>query len=110
MVEFAMHDVLVTSISQVMMKSNEKGIRIVNDSSEDVMQESLYGDNLRLQQILADLLLISVNFTPAGGHIGIMVRLTKDQLGESVQLANLEFRYWNIKSAYCKVSVLEVHW
>lgn len=92
MVEFAMHDVLVASISQVMMKSNEKGIRIVNDSSEDIMKESLYGDNLRLQQILADLLLISVNFAPAGGHIGIMVRLTKDQLGESVQLANLEFR------------------
>lgn len=92
MVEFAMHDILVASISQVMMKSSEKGVRIINDSSEDSMKETLYGDSVRLQQVLADFLLISVNFTPAGGHIGLTLRLTKDSLGASVQLANLEFR------------------
>ncbi|KAL2906804.1 Phytochrome A [Bienertia sinuspersici] len=92
MVEFSIHDVLVASISQVMTKSNEKGIRIENESAEEYMKEGLYGDSIRLQQVLADFLLISVNFTPAGGHVGITVRLGKDKIGESVQLANLEFR------------------
>ncbi|XP_021728048.1 phytochrome A-like [Chenopodium quinoa] len=92
MLEFSMQDVLVASISQVMTKSNEKGIQIENESAEDYMKEILYGDSLRLQQVLADFLLISVNFTPVGGHIGITVRLMKDKIGESVQLANLEFR------------------
>lgn len=92
MMEFSIQDVLVASISQVMSKSNEKSIRIENASAEDHMKETLYGDCLRLQQVLADFLLISVNFTPAGGQIGIAVRLIKDKIGESVQLANLEFR------------------
>ncbi|KAH9624024.1 hypothetical protein KSS87_008617 [Heliosperma pusillum] len=92
MVEFAVKDVLVASISQVMVKSNEKGIQIANDSTNQSLKETLYGDSLRLQQILADFLSISVNFTPAGGHIGVTVRLAKDNIGDSVQLANLEFR------------------
>lgn len=92
MVEFSMQDVLVASISQVMTKSNEKGIRIKSECGEECMRETLYGDSVRLQQILADFLLISVNCTPAGGDVGITVRLIKDKIGESVQLGNLEFR------------------
>ncbi|XP_057961014.1 phytochrome A1-like [Malania oleifera] len=92
MVEFTLHEVLNTSISQVMMKSNEKGIRIINDIQEDVMAKTFFGDSLRLQQVLADFLLISVNFTPNGGQLGVAGSLTKDRLGETVQLAHLEFR------------------
>nr|AAO86643.1 PHYA2 photoreceptor [Stellaria longipes] len=92
MVEFAVQDILVASISQVMAKSSEKGIQMSNNCTEHGFKETLYGDSLRLQQILADFLSISVNFTSPGGHIGVTVRLTKDKIGESVQLANLEFR------------------
>ncbi|KAK6915755.1 PAS fold [Dillenia turbinata] len=92
MVEFTLHEVMVASMSQVMLKSNTKGIRIVNEASEDVMTQTLYGDSLRLQQVLADFLLISVNFTPNGGLLSVAATLTKDQLGESVHLAHLELR------------------
>ncbi|KAA8545333.1 hypothetical protein F0562_020117 [Nyssa sinensis] len=92
MAEFTLHEVLVASISQVMMKSNGKGIQIVNDLAEEMMSETLYGDSLRLQQVLADFLLISVNSTPTGGQLGVTASLTKDRLGEAVQLARLEFR------------------
>ena len=93
MIEFTLHEVLVASISQVVMKSNGKGIRIVNDTAEEVMTETLYGDSVRLQQVLADFLLISVNFTPNGGQLVVLASLTKDQLGQSVHLAHLELRY-----------------
>lgn len=93
MIDFTLHEVLVASISQVMMKSNGKGIRIVNDTEEEVMTETLYGDSVRLQQVLADFLLISVNFTPNGGQLVVVASLTKDQLGQSVHLAHLELRY-----------------
>jgi phytochrome A len=92
MLEFTLQEVLVASISQVMAKSNGKGIRIGNDTSEDIMTETLYGDSIRLQQVLADFLLISVNFTPTGGQLGVACTLTKDRLGESVHLAHLEIR------------------
>lgn len=92
MVEFKLDEVLIASISQVMMKSNMKGVRIVNNVDKSLVNETLYGDSLRLQQVLADLLLTSLNFIPNGGQLSIAVKLTKDQLGESVQLAHVEFR------------------
>ncbi|KAJ9681602.1 hypothetical protein PVL29_017823 [Vitis rotundifolia] len=92
MVEFTLREVLVASISQVMIKSNGKGIQIVNDAEEGIMTETLYGDGLRLQQVLADFLLISVNFTPGGGQLSVAASLIKDRLGESVHLVHLELR------------------
>ncbi|XP_057500754.1 phytochrome A1-like [Actinidia eriantha] len=96
MVEFTLHEVLVAAISPVMMKSNGKGIRIVKDLAKEIMSETLYGDSLRLQQVLADFLLISVNFTPNDGQIVVAATLAKDRLGESVQLVNLEFRITHV--------------
>ncbi|KAI3445505.1 hypothetical protein Pfo_002170 [Paulownia fortunei] len=92
MVEFNLHDVLIASISQVMMKSNGKGIMIVDNLAPNLSTEMFYGDSLRLQQVLATFLLISVTFTPNGGQLGIAVTLTKDPIGESVELGHLEFR------------------
>ncbi|KAG5525581.1 hypothetical protein RHGRI_032022 [Rhododendron griersonianum] len=92
MVEFTLHEVLVASISQVMMQSNGKGIHIADDLQEEIMSETLYGDSLRLQQVLADFLSISVSCTPNGGQLGVAASLTKDRLGQSVQLVHLEFR------------------
>ncbi|CAL5409094.1 unnamed protein product [Camellia sinensis] len=61
------------TVSEITMKSNGK-------------------DSLRLQQVLADFLLMSVTFTPNGGQIVVAANLTKDRLGQSVQLVHLEFR------------------
>lgn len=92
MVEFTLHEVLVASLSQVMTKSNAKGIRVVNDVEEKITTETLYGDSIRLQQVLADFLLISINFTPTGGQVVVAATLTQQQLGKLVHRANLEFR------------------
>lgn len=92
MVEFRLHEVLIASMSQVMTKSNARGIRMVNDVAEEIVNETLYGDSLRLQQALADFLLISVNYTQTGGQVIVAASLTKDQLGQSIHLAHLELR------------------
>ncbi|KAK1386311.1 Phytochrome [Heracleum sosnowskyi] len=92
MSEFRLHDVYVASRSQVLMRSNGKAIQVVDNFSEEMMSETLYGDSLRLQQVLADFMSVCVNLTPVGGHLGISVTLTKDNLGQSVQLVHLEFR------------------
>ncbi|OAY42472.1 phytochrome A [Manihot esculenta] len=92
MVEFTLREILVASISQVKMKSEGKGIQVSHDASEEIMTEILYGDSLRLQQVLSDFLLVSVNYTPTGGQLIIATNLTKDQLGQSVQLVHLELR------------------
>ncbi|XP_017619498.1 phytochrome A-like isoform X2 [Gossypium arboreum] len=96
MIEFTLNDVLIASISQVMMKSTGKGIRILNETAEEVMEETLYGDGVRLQQVLADFLLVSVNFAPKGGQLRVVASVTKDQLGRSVHLARLHLRITHV--------------
>lgn len=93
MAEFKLHEVLITSMSQVMMKSSGKGITIVDDLAPNISSETLYGDSLRLQQILAAFLLISVTYTPTGGQLGVAASLTTDSIGKSVRLGHLELRY-----------------
>ncbi|KAL9256664.1 Phytochrome A1-like protein [Drosera capensis] len=92
MVEFTIQDVMVAAISQAIVKSKEKNIEILHNLSEDKWSEVLYGDRLRLQQVIADFLLVSVNFAPSGGNVGITVRSREDHLAESVRLAHVEFR------------------
>ncbi|KAE8660238.1 putative Sugar transporter [Hibiscus syriacus] len=84
---------IVKILKTVMVKCDGKCIRIiVNDTAEDIMSETLYGDSVRLQQVVADFLLSSVNFTPQGSQLLLVANLTKDQLGQSVHLAHLELR------------------
>ncbi|KAK7269498.1 hypothetical protein RIF29_22229 [Crotalaria pallida] len=90
MAEFTLHDVLAASLCQVMLRCNAKGIQVINDVTEHIKMETLYGDCLRLQQVFADFLLISINFTPNGGQVVVAASLTKEQLGQSVHLVNLE--------------------
>ncbi|KAJ0976497.1 hypothetical protein J5N97_018462 [Dioscorea zingiberensis] len=92
MAEFVPRDVVITAVSQVMIASSGKGVRIVNSLSEEVMTEGLYGDNLRLQQILADFLVVSVKYSPSGGQVEITSELNKDQLGKDLHLVHLELR------------------
>ncbi|KAJ8773095.1 hypothetical protein K2173_028272 [Erythroxylum novogranatense] len=90
MVEFTLDEILVASISQVMMKSKAKGVQIINNGAEEMMNETLYGDSIRFQQIIADFLSVSVNYTPNASLVTITARLTKDQLGHSVHLVHLD--------------------
>ncbi|KAL8061389.1 hypothetical protein ABFX02_02G083300 [Erythranthe guttata] len=92
MTEFKLHDVLIASISQVMMKSNEKGIMIVDKLAPNLSTELFFGDSARLQQVLATFLLVSVTYTPSGGQLTIAATLAKNSIGQSVRLGHLEFR------------------
>jgi len=53
----------------------------------------LYGDNLRLQQVLADYLACTLQFTrPTEGPIVLQVIPRKEHIGSGMQIAHLEFR------------------
>ena len=93
MTEFTLQQILGASVSQVMTKSNIMGIQIVNNVAEDMMLEKLYGDSVRLQQVLADFLSLSGSCTPAGGVVAIAANLRKGLIAKSVQLVNLELRF-----------------
>lgn len=92
MAEFTLYDMMITAISQVMIASTGKGVRLLYDLSDGFMKEGVYGDRLRLQQILADFFAVSVKFSPSGGQVEIATGLNKDCLGENLHLIRLELR------------------
>jgi len=93
MVEFKLEEALNTVLMQGMSLGKEKWISIERDWPVEVSSMYLYGDNLRLQQVLADYLACTLQFTqPAEGPIVLQVIPKKENIGSGMQIAHLEFR------------------
>lgn len=85
------------AISQGMTLSRERKVSLVHDSPGEVSSINLYGDNLRLQQILADFLVIALQFSPPDeGTVLLRVISRKQRIGTGVHVVHLEFRYFYI--------------
>ncbi|CAM0876286.1 unnamed protein product [Alopecurus aequalis] len=92
-VEFKLEEALNTVLMQGMSLSKEKQISLDRDWPVEVSSMYLYGDNLRLQQVLADYLACTLQFTqPGDGPIVLQVIPKKENIGAGMQIAHLEFR------------------
>jgi phytochrome A len=85
--------VVVAAVSQSLIACQGKGIRVSCNLPETFMKQKVYGDGIRLQQVLSDFLFVSVKFSPAGGSIEISSNLTKNSTGENLHLIDMELRY-----------------
>ncbi|KAL0328178.1 UNVERIFIED_CONTAM: Phytochrome A [Sesamum calycinum] len=74
----------------IMMKSVRKDVMIVDDFALNLSTETFYGDGLRLQQVLATFLLVSVNATLSGGQLGLAAK-TDNIVRSSVMLIDHKF-------------------
>jgi phytochrome B len=91
--EFEMGTVMDAVVSQGMTTSREKGLQLIRETPREIKNMCLFGDQVRLQQVLADFLLNAVRFTPSSeGWVGIKVVPTKKRLGGGVHVMHLEFR------------------
>lgn len=92
--EFELGTVMDAVVSQGMISSREKGLQLIRETPREIKTMSLFGDQFRLQQVLADFLLNAIRFTPSSeGWVGIKVVPTKKRLGGGVHVMSLEFRY-----------------
>ncbi|PWZ22765.1 Phytochrome C [Zea mays] len=92
-VEFNLEEALNTVLMQGIPLGKEKRISIERDWPVEVSHMYIYGDNIRLQQVLADYLACALQFTqPAEGHIVLQVIPKKENIGSGMQIAHLEFR------------------
>lgn len=92
--EFNLGEALEVVINQVMILSRERQIQVIHDSPAEVSSMHLYGDNLRLQQVLSDFLSNALHFTPAfeGSSIALRVTPRKERIGTKIHIVHLEFR------------------
>eukprot|EP00249_Psilotum_nudum_P018447 c26809_g1_i1 orf=964-4344(-) len=92
-IEFTMGTVMDAVISQGMIRSREKGLQLIRETPVDIKNMRLYGDQLRLQQVLADFLTTAVRFTSSSdGWVGIKVVPTMKGLGGGLHVMRFDYR------------------
>ncbi|CAL9091245.1 unnamed protein product [Musa acuminata var. zebrina] len=92
-VEFNLGEALDAVINQGMALSREREVALLQDWPAEVSSMYLSGDNLRLQQVLADFLSSALQFAPvADGSIALQVIPRKERIGTGVQVVHLKFR------------------
>ncbi|GLU12525.1 hypothetical protein SLE2022_291980 [Rubroshorea leprosula] len=91
--EFNLGDALKVVIKQVMILSLERQVHIIQDLPAEVSFMHLYGDNLRLQQVLSDFLTNALRFTPALEESTVAFRVIprKKHIGTKIYIVHLEF-------------------
>ncbi|XP_057847047.2 phytochrome isoform X2 [Cryptomeria japonica] len=92
-VEFILGALLDAVVSQVMIESEEKGLEIIHYLPKEIYTICLCGDQMRLQQILANFLGLVIQFTPQNGWVATKVSSSKKRLGVGVHVVHLEFRF-----------------
>ncbi|KAL9251224.1 Phytochrome C-like protein [Drosera capensis] len=92
--EFNLGEALDAVMSQVMSLSHERQVQVIHDPLHEIPPMYLMGDNLRLQQALADFLSNAVRFAPVseGSSVVLSVLPRKEQFGKKIELVHLEFR------------------
>jgi phytochrome B len=108
--EFEMGTVMDAVISQGMSTSREKGLQIIRETPREISTMRLFGDQIRLQQVLSDFLLNAVRFTPSSeGWVKIKVVPTRKRVGGNLHVMNLEFRVTHPGAGLPDELVLEMY-
>lgn len=77
-----------------MLLLRERGLQFILDIPDEMKTLKVYGDQARIQQVLADFLLNMVNHAPAPkGWVKIHVRRSLRQISDGITIAHVEFRY-----------------
>ncbi|XWS36688.1 hypothetical protein CRYUN_Cryun20dG0106900 [Craigia yunnanensis] len=92
--EFNLGEALEAVLKQVMIMSQERQVQVIQDLPAEVSSMYLYGDNLRLQQVLSDFLTNALLFTPAFEESSVAFRVIpqKERIGMKIHIVHLEFR------------------
>nr|AYW35332.1 phytochrome [Spirogyra varians] len=90
--EFMMSAVMNSVVSQGMITSSKKSLQLFCDTPAELKSLCIYGDQVRLQQVLADFLLNAIHFTPISGWVEIKVVPNSKSLPGGVNIIQLDFK------------------
>lgn len=94
--EFLLGSVINAVVSQVMLLLRERNLQLIRDIPEEIKTLAVYGDQSRIQQVLADFLLNMVRYAPSpDGWVEIHVFPRIKQISDGLTLLHAEFRYIN---------------
>ncbi|KAJ4975834.1 hypothetical protein NE237_000940 [Protea cynaroides] len=93
-VEFNLGEALEVVMTQAMILSRERRVDLIHELPRELYSMFLYGDNLRLQQVLSNFLTNAVLFTPGfeGSSVVLRVIPREQRIGTAMHIVHLEFR------------------
>ncbi|KAL2921133.1 Phytochrome B [Bienertia sinuspersici] len=91
--EFMLGSVINAVVSQVMILLRERGLQLIRDIPEEIKTLAICGDQVRIQQILAEFLVNMVRYAPSpDGWVEIHVQPRLKQIAEGQNVVYIEFR------------------
>lgn len=97
--EFLLGSVVNAVVSQVMIQLRERSLQLIRDIPEEIKVIYVYGDQVRIQQVLADFLLNMVKCAPPHGWVEIQVKPSLKLNSDGTELVLLQFR--SVYFSYC---------
>ncbi len=82
--DYSLREMLSAVMIMIKLKADEKGLKVDINVNEE-LPDSLYGDDVRIKQILINLMSNAVKYTPEGS-VRLVVGGTTDEMSGSVQL------------------------
>lgn len=102
MEEFLLGNILDAIVSQVMMLVRGKNLQLFHEIPDEIKTLSLYGDQIRLQVVLSDVLLNVVNHTASpNGWVEIKISPGLKVIQDGNEFIHLKFRYTNQELFFC---------
>jgi len=76
-----------------MLVVRERNLQLIRNIPTEVKSMAVYGDQIRLQQVLAEFLLSIVRYAPMEGSVELHLCPTLNQMADGFSAVRLEFRY-----------------
>ncbi|XP_068325771.1 phytochrome B [Pyrus communis] len=90
---FFLGSVINAVVSQVMLLLRERDLQLIRDIPEEIKTLAVYGDQVRIQQVLVDFLLNMVRYAPSPeGWVEIHVLPSLKKVPDGITLVRTEFR------------------
>ncbi|CAO2838110.1 unnamed protein product [Amaranthus hypochondriacus] len=91
--EFILGSVINAVVSQVMISLRERGLQLIRDIPEEIKTLTICGDQIRIQQILAEFLASMIRYAPSpDGWVEIHVQPRLKQITDGQNVVYIEFR------------------
>ncbi|RZC48664.1 hypothetical protein C5167_017091 [Papaver somniferum] len=91
--EFLLGNLINAVVSQVMILLRERGLQLRRDIPEEIKTLAVFGDQVRIQQVLVDFLLNVVRYAPSpDSWVEIQVCPSLKIVSDGIELLHLEFR------------------
>ncbi|GAA0157107.1 histidine kinase receptor of two-component system [Lithospermum erythrorhizon] len=91
--EFYLGSVIDAVVSQVMLLLRERNLQLIREIPEEIKTLTVYGDQVRIQQVMSDFLLNMVLYAESPeGWVELQVRPSFNQISDNIAIVHIEFR------------------